>query len=112
MEPQIAPQASSEKQPEAQVAVIAESQRAQEAKPSEPFSQGFNEGIKTIGELKKDVQDQRSLLVVGTAILLVMVGTIIVMVMLSWMDTVGSLQRQVDQLELNQVNAAKINSTK
>jgi hypothetical protein len=66
----------------------------------------------TTRELKDDSRDQKTYMVLGLFIIIIMVVTILVMVLLSWMDTVGSLQQQVYQLELNQVNTAKIDSTK
>jgi len=83
----------------------------QQNEPQEARPKGYseydqlNESVKTVADLRKEVVEQRGLLIVGAIILLVMVGTVITMVLLSWVDSnvkvldkVDSLQIQVSQI--------------
>jgi hypothetical protein len=114
MEPQVASSSAPASPPEAQTATSEATPKTQETKQSEPYSQGFNEGLKKLDDLRKEVIEQRSLLIVGAIIMLIMLGTVIVMVLLSWsdsnarvLDSNSGLQAQIYQLELNQISAPK-----
>lgn len=66
---------------------------------SKSIEEEISEAKLDLADLKSEMKEQRSLLIVGFAVLLVMVVTILVMVLLQYIGSLNSLNDRIDNLQ-------------